>query len=259
MTGGPARAGFDARHYAHLAAAEDRHFWFTSRNQLLARVFQRIAAALPAGACALEIGTGTGNTLRVVERAAGASIVVGMDLFDEGFEWAARRCRRAHLVRGSVDRPPFRRRFDLVAALDVLEHVESDRQALQDIKDLLTPSGWLVLTVPAFRHLWSAFDEASHHCRRYERDELQERLRTAGFRVEQLTFAMATLYPAVRVVRAIGGQARGDAQAEVARELRVVPGFNLLMKGALAVENAWLGAGRHLPFGTSLLAVARPL
>lgn len=259
MTDGPAPAGFDARHYAHLAAAEDRHFWFTSRNQLLARIFRRIAATLPAGACALEIGTGTGNTLRVLERAAGASIVVGMDLFDEGFAWAARRCRRAHLVRGSVDRPPFRRRFDLVAALDVLEHVESDQEALQRVRGLLTPGGWLVVTVPAYRHLWSGFDEASRHCRRYERDELQDRLRTAGFRVEQLTFMMATLYPALRAARAIGGQAGGGTQTAVARELRIVPGFNLLMKSALAVENAWLGAGRHLPFGTSLLAVARPL
>jgi SAM-dependent methyltransferase len=245
------RGGFDPDYFTQLARAEDHHFWFTSRNDLLARILAPIAAALPPHARVLEIGTGTGNTLRVLERAGGGARVVGVDAFVEGLRLARTRSNAA-LVCGSVDRLPLRGPFHLAAAFDVIEHVADEHGALCATRSVLAPGARLVVTVPAFQHLWSAFDEAAHHCRRYERPQLQAALERAGFRVDRLTFFMAALYPLVRARRWFGG----SGERAIARELRVVPGLNAALRAILGVEARAVAAGAQPPFGTSLLAIA---
>jgi SAM-dependent methyltransferase len=248
-------AGYDARHFEKLARVEDRHFWFASRNRTLSTVLRDFA--LGDKPRVLEIGTGTGNTLRVLERAFPRATLVGVDLFDEGFSFARRRTR-AHLVRANIAQLPFRGEFDLVGAFDVLEHVEDDRAALTRIRHLLTPDGRLVLTVPACARLWSRFDEDSHHFRRYEPDELRDRLLGAGFVVERLTFLFAALYPLLRVGRWISDRLpAGPGRSPVASELRVVPIVNAGLTAILDLEARIRSAGVPLPIGTSLLAIAR--
>ena len=85
MTGpapSPGPSGYDPAHFDRLVRVEDRHFWFTSRNRLLARVLGGIQ--LRPRARVLEIGTGTGNTLRVLETAWPGAQIVGVDLFARG-------------------------------------------------------------------------------------------------------------------------------------------------------------------------------
>jgi SAM-dependent methyltransferase len=246
-------SGYDPRLFAKLLEAEDRHFWFVSRNRVLADVLAGLSVG--DGKRVLEIGTGTGNTLKVLERACTRATVVGVDLFEEGLAIARRRTT-ARLVRAKIEQLPFRRPFDLIAAFDVLEHVEDDRAALANVRQLLAPDGRLFLTVPASARLWSRFDEESHHCRRYEAAQLRERLVEAGYRIERLTFFMASLYPLVRVARLVSDRTR-DGGDTVARELRVVPVANSVLTAILSLEARLLAAGVRLPVGTSLLAVAR--
>lgn len=257
MTDGASAGGFNPDYFERLAEVEDRHFWFTSRNALLERVLAPLAAALPPGTRVLEVGTGNGNTLRAVERACHGTTVVGMDPFVEGLALARRRTS-ALLVCGSIERLPFRGAFGLVAAFDVLEHVPDDLGALRAVRDQLSPRAHLILTVPAFAHLWSPFDEAAHHCRRYERAQLRRVLEAAGFQIERLTFFMTTLYPALRLSRLVGrNRERNRHAATHERELKIVPGLNALFTALLSVEARAVAAGVQLPFGTSLLAIAR--
>jgi len=253
----PAPSGYDAKHFEKLIEVEDRHFWFVSRNRILSTALARVM--VPDKARVLEIGTGTGNTLRVLERAFPRATIVGVDLFEEGLA-AARRRTRAHLVRANIDQLPFQREFDVIGAFDVSEHVEGDREALTHLRRLLTPGGYLVLTVPACARLWSRFDTDSHHFRRYEPDELRERLTAAGFVVERLTYFFAALYPVLRIVRWMSDRLPGrkDAASPVARELRIVPIVNLAAMAILEMEARVASAGFRLPIGTSLLAIARP-
>ncbi len=255
MTGAD-RAGYDPALFDALAAVEDRHFWFTSRNSLLERVLARLDIA--ASGRVLEVGVGTGNTLRVLEHVWPHAMVIGVDAYEEGFR-AARRRTRAHLVRASGLALPFTGGFDVVAAFDVLEHVADDRAALIEIRRVLQPGGRLVVTVPALGRLWSRVDEDAHHVRRYERDGLHASLTAAGFAVDRIAFFMAALYPLLRGARRLarGGGAHADGSA-VARELRVVPILNAGMRAILGTEMRLVAAGWQLPIGTSLLAVARP-
>jgi glycosyltransferase involved in cell wall biosynthesis len=73
--------------------------------------------------------------------------------------------------------------FDTVICLNVLEHVEDDVAALRRIHQVLTPGGNLILVVPALRALYGEIDRAIGHYRRYERDELHEKLSAAGFTI----------------------------------------------------------------------------
>ena len=72
--------------------------------------------------------------------------------------------------------------------LNVLEHIEDDRATLDDLFAVLRPGGRLVLIVPAHARLYGSLDEHLHHFRRYEKAELDQKIRAAGFVVEDLRF-----------------------------------------------------------------------
>jgi hypothetical protein len=128
---------------------------------------------------------------------------------------------------------------------------------------LLAPGGALLLTVPAHPVLWSYFDEASHHCRRYTRRELAGKLTRAGYRIEYLSPYMASLFPLMWLGRRLAAALhRGTdhtpsySDALASAELQVRPGVNELLAWVLAQGTRLLARRCRLPLGTSLLAIA---
>ena len=82
---------YDRAYFEPLFAIEDRHFWFRTRNKVIATVVSQITANLVPGYRVLEVGCGTANVLRVLEQACPHGMVMGMDLFSEGLQYARRR------------------------------------------------------------------------------------------------------------------------------------------------------------------------
>lgn len=257
-------SGYDPDHFAALFAVEDRHFWFAARNLALKAVIEQIAPSLPASYRVLEIGCGTGNTLRVLKEAcSSAALIAGVDLFEEGLVYARQRTKLP-LVRARIENAPFTVPFELVGMFDVLEHIEDDAATLCVVRALTAPGGHLLVTVPAHKALWSRFDEESHHCRRYEPDELRERLTDAGFGIDYLTPFMAPLYPIARVSRWWADRANDlrrrmgiESKSAVMNDLAVRPVLNDIMAFMLRPEVPRLRRREQLHMGTSLLAVAR--
>jgi 2-polyprenyl-3-methyl-5-hydroxy-6-metoxy-1,4-benzoquinol methylase len=249
--------GYDPSHFASLVAVEDRHFWFRARNRVISRVAAQSAAAFSPGYRVLEVGCGDGNVLRFLEGACPDGTVVGMDYFAEGLQYARQRCSCA-LVQADLVRPPFSKAFHLIGMFDVLEHMSDDRAVLRDLRSMLDARGKLLLTVPAQPKLWSSFDEESGHCRRYEKEELERKLKECGYKIEYLTAYMAGIYPLMWLSRRLSRTSapNGGRGAAVRRELRVVPVLNEMLALALSAEAWWIGHGRRLPLGTALLAVA---
>src|SRR5690606_29615886 len=91
--------------------------------------------------------------------------------------------------------------LDLVAALDVLEHIPDDGAAAREITRVLRPGGHLVVTVPCDPRLWSAHDEAVGHVRRYTREGIVGLLEGAGLTVVSVRSWMVLLRPAVALRR----------------------------------------------------------
>lgn len=258
----PAVSTYDPQYFLPLFEAEDRHFWFRARNRLIVKFTRQLAARLRPDLRILEVGCGTGNVLRFLEKEAQPGKVIGMDLFLEGLRFARRRVQCA-LVQGDLHQPPFSTPFDLIGLFDVLEHMPDDRAVLGDLGRMLSDDGIIFISVPACPSLWSYFDEASHHQRRYTPGELAEKLSGAGFRVEYISYFMAGIFPLVWLKRRLTTAASGESvsreetvQNLSTGELRVFPLLNTALSALLSLE-VWLLERRlRLPFGTSLVAVA---
>ena len=78
--------------------------------------------------------------------------------------------------------------FSTVFAINVLEHIKDDDLALQNINYLLKNKGKLVMLVPAKRIAYTKLDKELGHYRRYEKDEIKEKLKKAGYKVEKIYF-----------------------------------------------------------------------
>jgi SAM-dependent methyltransferase len=254
---------YDPSLYESLVAVEDRHFWFRARNRAITAVFESVRVGLKPGYRVLEVGCGTGNVLRALQKSAVGGTVIGMDLHLEGLRYAQRRVNPALLVSADAGRPPFSVQFDVVGLFDVLEHLDDDVAVLRQVRELLSANGALLLTVPAYRNLWSYFDVGSHHRRRYESAELNDKLVAAGFSVEYLTPYMSVLHPVLWAGRRLAATRRprpadaASAWSLAKADLRVRPITGTFLGFLLGQELAWLRRRRRLPFGASLLAVAR--
>lgn len=85
-----------------------------------------------------------------------------------------------------VPSPAWRGRFPLVMAFEVLEHIEDDRDAMQQWASWLAPGGTLLMSVPAHPRLWSAADKWAGHYRRYRKSDLTRVVTEAGLEIEHI-------------------------------------------------------------------------
>ena len=249
---------FDPEFFNLLEKAEEHHFWFIARREIILETLRRHVSGL-AGKKMLEIGCGNGNILRYLGERTELQLTGG-DLFMEGLKF----CRRQvgiPLYQIDATALPFRDCFDIIGIFDVLEHIEDDDSVLRECHKALRAQGRLILTVPACPALWGPFDEFSHHQRRYTRRELHDKLRRAGFAIERAPHFMFFLFPLVYALRTLTkrfGRAKVNTADELPDDLRVVPILNPLSLRLLRLEKL-LMRYFDLPYGTSLLVVARRL
>jgi len=238
------RAVFD-----RMAELDQHHWWFLARRQILETLIGRTVQP-PRKARILEVGCGTGHNLAMLKK---FGKVEASELDPSARALASKRLRGEVKEAKLPDLSMFERdAYDLVALLDVLEHVPDDLGSLRAIFKRLKPGGALLLTVPANPWMWSAHDTAHHHFRRYTRKQLAELFTKAGFEVQLLSYFNTLLYPLVAAARIAGKMARKTSADDR------LPGD--LVNGAL---NRIFGAeagmiGRvPMPFGVSLVAVVR--
>lgn len=176
---------------------------FVLRLDLVRRLLARLDKEQPV----LELGFGAGGMLEELAR-QGFGNVVGTDFSALAVRNATRRLaglppgRRPRLLRASLDAlNPALAQFGAILAFEVLEHVQDDKELLNQAYALLRPGGRMLVSVPAHRRLFSAVDASVGHYRRYERDELRQRFLEAGFQVETFWcygFPLANTLDAVR-------------------------------------------------------------
>jgi SAM-dependent methyltransferase len=251
VSGHTAPGGFDEESFQHLPEAEEKSFWFRSRNSLIVWALQRY---FPRARSMLEVGCGTGFVLAGVRKAFPEMRLVGGELYRAGLAVAAQRVPDAELLELDARDLAFDGEFDVVGAFDVLEHIAEDALALREMHSALRPGGGLLVTVPQHPRLWSAVDEYSQHVRRYTRADLLEKVREAGFDIVRWTSFVSLLLPLLAASRL---RFRGAKAFDPLSEYRSPAFVDSALGWVLAAERALIKSGLPLPAGGSLLVVAR--
>jgi SAM-dependent methyltransferase len=233
-----------------LEAAERWHFWFQARRELVLWAIGRFGAR---DGSLLDVGCGTGFVLEGIHARYPHLRLAGSDADAGTLERVMRRVPDALVFQGFAADLPFREHFDVVTALDVIEHIDDDREALASMCQALKPGGLLVVTVPQHPSLWSEVDDFSRHRRRYTRRELIEKVRTSGYAIERCTSCFFVTLPMLIAARRRPQRGVFDPLAE----LRIPKSLNRWLRALVGLESAAIRAGLSLPAGGSLLMVAR--
>lgn len=233
--------------YDRMAELDERHWWYRARRDILSDLIAR-RIALPADARILEIGCGTGHNLAMLGRFGRVDAIE--------VDGAARDVASRRLGRAVVNAPlpaltgVEQGAYDLIAILDVLEHVEEDRAALAAMATRLRSGGRILITVPAHPWMWSAHDVVNHHQRRYTRATLKAVIAEAGLKIEMLSWFNSLLFPLAAGAR-VAGRITGKEDSDDKLPPRPV---NALFKTIFGLERYAIG---RLPFppGVSLAAI----
>ena len=243
------------RLYEEIYQAERTHWWFRGRRKIVTALIRRFAPpARPLWVA--DVGCGMGASFDAL---AEFGHVVGVDNSFKALEFS--RSRGPHrLVGGALPELPFPdERFDIVCALDVIEHLDDDYGAVRAMWRVCKPGGLLVVTVPACPWLWGEHDEINDHKRRYTRAALRQCLAQPDSEWLRMSYMNTLLAPPVMVgrplwrffrkFRARSGEPRSDI-------FNVPAVANECLAGLFGAESHWL-VRYGLPFGVSLVAVLR--
>ena len=265
--------------YEVMFDVEDHHWWFVGRREI---VFSQIEDALGAnlgahvasrakpspdadptqaeragmralsGRRVLDIGCGTGATMDHLKR---YGLPHGIDLSELPLRFSRRRGHQRTLRASATELPFDSESFDLVTALDVIEHLDDDAQGLSEIRRVLRPGAPAVIFVPAFQSLWGPNDVQSGHRRRYRLDQLRAVVEKAGLRVERISYANVAMFIPIWLGRKILTLLGRDEQAENRINHPII---NNMLAKIFSSEARWLRK-RTLPFGVSIICVARKI
>ena len=236
-------------HYDLDAALADSHWWWVARRKLIGHLMDRFLAPDPSRRI-LEVGCSTGSNIPLLQR---FGQVDAMELHPPAAAKARSRFPGVRIYEGGIP-DPLRDKFDVICLFDVLEHIEDDAGALEWIDDHLEPDGTLLITVPAYRFLWSRHDDLAHHFRRYTKPELADLLQRR-FQLSYASYFNTHLFPAIAAVRLLQRLFRiGSGENDKAVGGRGLA--NRLLEAVFAAERLWLPTVR-LPFGVSIIAAAQ--
>jgi SAM-dependent methyltransferase len=243
-----------------LARAEEKSFWFQGRNRIIQWLFRRFLGAETHDV--LEVGCGTGFVLRGLATTFPSYRLTGAEVYSAGLRFAQDRVPQAHFCQLDATNMPFESLFDAIGCFDVLEHIPDDEAALRGIAKALKPDGFLFITVPQHMWLWSAYDEAGGHKRRYSRSELVSKVQAAGYQVLFVSSFVSLLLPlmfANRFLQKEDKRSRAEVSEQSLRDLTPSGLLNVIGSLCMRIDFFLLRLGLSLPLGGSLSMVVRKI
>ena len=233
-----------------MAAHDSTHWWYRALRDILADYLQRFGR-LPERARILEIGCGTGHNLPML---AQFGAVEAIEIDPAAREIASERLGKPVGAAPLPGLPGVERgSYDLIAVLDVVEHIQDDVAALGAMRERLAPGGKILITVPAHPWMWSAHDVVNHHHRRYTKSMLREALTAAGLRPERLGYFNSLLFPLAAGARLLGRLTK----REDSDDSPPPPMVNALFERIFRLERHMVGRVPMAP-GVSIVTLAVP-
>ena len=219
-------------------------FWFKAKRQLISFLLNKLKSEKKSKI--LNVGVGTGEDLLVIKQ-FGETYGIDIDpdalkLIPKELIFEKKVCDVCHISYPDSF-------FDLVVAFDVLEHIEDDIAAINEISRVLKPNGFFVFTVPAFNFLYSSHDKALNHFRRYNKSIIKSRL--SNFLCLELGYWVFSLFLPVAIQRLLK---RRESNPKI--HYIALPKFiNNIFFSLLKVENLLVKHRIALPVGTTIYGI----
>jgi 2-polyprenyl-3-methyl-5-hydroxy-6-metoxy-1,4-benzoquinol methylase len=236
----------DSEYASEYRRLHQQHWWWRARQRAVLATLHRLNGTRPQRF--LDIGCGDGLLFDELAKFGDVEgVEVDPSIVSDDNPW------RDHIYVGEFDtRFQPDHRFTTILMLDVLEHLPDPRGALQHALSLLEPNGKMLITVPAFRLLWTTHDDLNHHYTRYTKRTFEELAAPLG-EVREMRYLFHWLFAAKLAVRAKESLVRSHP-----RPPRVPPApLNQTLYAVTRAEQTLLSP-LPLPLGSSLMAVLAP-
>jgi len=192
----------------------------------------------------LEVGFGTGNFTKFLNKYKTVWII---DINDEYIRKTKKLVgKKVQVGFGDIEENRYffeNRNFDSIVCLNVLEHVQNDDLALQNLYKLLNNKGKLILLVPSHQFLYGEIDKSIGHFRRYSKLKFERKLEKMGFKIISAR--------RLNLLGAIGWYIAGKILKEKVVKEGKIKIFNLIAPLIVPIEDLF-----EPPIGTSILVIA---
>lgn len=159
----------DKVYYKYYFELERNHWWFQARNKIIHSQINEIYQIEKRPLKILNVGVATGATSQLLNN---FGQVTSVEYDQDCIDFVSSKINLP-IAQGDICALDFPdNSFDLVCALDVIEHVENDQLAADELTRVCRIGGAMVITVPTFKSLWGEHDVINHHFRRYRSSEL---------------------------------------------------------------------------------------
>lgn len=242
-----------AAEYTKMFDNEQTFWWHRGKFFLVKNFMERHARSV-AFSNILEIGCGNGETAKYLSN---FGEVLGIDIAPEALT-ASQHNGFQNIITTDINTyniESLAASFDLVFALDVLEHIQDDLEVMRRAYKLLKEGGWFVVNVPAHKFLWSEHDEALHHKRRYHRLEITQKLKDAGFTIDKTSYFVCTAFFPILAIRTWNTFFKKSAYPKTSY-VHLPKLLNDFATFVMSIEANILNTV-SLPFGTTITVFAR--
>lgn len=237
-------------HYEALYKMESGHWWYKTRRKIIRNFIEKYRARFGDEIKIIDVGCGTGLLLKEMEPLGTCH---GIDISQKALDFCKKRGINNVQVADAARIPYPDNMFDMAVALDVIEHIENDEEAIREIYRVLKPRGVAIIAVPAFMFLWGVTDVVSHHHRRYTLPELRRKIKSANFSIIRASYFNTFLFPFIALARLAARCSCFPMKSENSEGKGLINSVLFLIFYAESILFRYV----NLPFGVSAMVICR--
>lgn len=223
-----------------------KHWWWRAREDIILDKIKDLVESMN-DVNILDVGCGNGFFFDKLEKYGNTyGIETDVSMVSENSIWK-HRIYHNPIIKGGT----YTNKYQLVLALDVLEHVEDDVSLAQALVDALVPNGYLVVTVPAFMKLWDIHDDINHHYRRYTLKQLK-----SLFTSDNVILSARYLFPSLFLLKWCISQINKKTFLNLDQTKIPIEPLNFFLRQILLIEDN-INKYINLPFGSTAMTIIK--